>query len=162
MAAQAAGDARRPADQQHRRRDQLRHVRVRPAAARLRPRPARRAAGWSSAAPAPGETLTAINNKVYELTPGHARDRRRRAAGRPGGRDGGARDRDRPGTTDVLIEAAQFDAMSVRQDLAGPRPVQPVELPVRAAARPRGHRMGQPPLRRADPGSRPAGRSTRA
>ena len=35
VAPEAARDARRPADQQRRRRDQLRHVRVRPAAARL-------------------------------------------------------------------------------------------------------------------------------
>ena len=39
------------------------------------------------------------------------------------------------------------------QDRAGPGPAQPVELPLRAAARPRGDRVGQPSLRRADPGS---------
>ena len=37
-----------------------------------------------------GETLTAINNKVYELTPEMLVDRRRRASGRPGRRDGRA------------------------------------------------------------------------
>ncbi len=42
-----------------------------------------------------GETLTAINNRVYELDPRHAGDRRRRAARRAGGRDGRRRDRDR-------------------------------------------------------------------
>ena len=63
-----------------------------------------------------GEKLTAINNKVYELTPDMLVDRRCRAAGRPGGRHGRARDRDRPAARrNVLIEAAQFDAMSVRR-----------------------------------------------
>ena len=52
VAAQAARDARRPADQQRGRRDQLRHVRVRPAAARLRPRPPRRPPARRPPAPA--------------------------------------------------------------------------------------------------------------
>ncbi len=46
----------------------------------------------------------------------HARDRRRRPAGRAGRRDGGRRDRDLAAkTTHVLIEAAQFDPISVRR-----------------------------------------------
>ncbi len=49
--AQAAGDAGRPADQQRRRRDQLRHVRMRPAAPRLRPGQARRPRSSSPGGP---------------------------------------------------------------------------------------------------------------
>ena len=67
--AEAAGDAGRPADQQRRRRDQLRHVRVRPAAPRLRPRPTGRGAGLVVRRARTGETLKAINGKDYELTP---------------------------------------------------------------------------------------------
>ena len=113
----------------------------------------------------PGETLTAINNKVYELTPEMLVDRRRRASGRPGGRHGRARHRDRPGTTQRPDRGRAVRRDVRPPDLAGAGPVQPVELPVRAAARSRGDRMGQPPLRRADPGGRrrhaPSGRDRR-
>jgi phenylalanyl-tRNA synthetase beta chain len=63
----------------------------------------------------PGEKLTAINNRVYELTPDMLAiadaDRPVGLAGVMGGLDTeiGA------GTANVLIEAAQFDAMSVRR-----------------------------------------------
>ncbi len=43
-----------------------------------------------------GEKLTAINNKVYELTPDMLAIADADAAGRPGRRDGGPGDRDRP------------------------------------------------------------------
>ena len=99
-----------------------------------------------------GETLKAINGKIYELTPEMlAICDAERPVGL-GGVMGGLDTEIGPATTNVLIEAAQFDAMSVRRTVAGAGPVQPVQLPVRAAARPRGHRVGQPPLRRADPG----------
>ena len=45
----------------------------------------------------PGETLTAINSKTYELRPEMLVIADADAAGRPGGRDGRARYRDRPG-----------------------------------------------------------------
>ena len=62
-----------------------------------------------------GETLTAINNRVYELSPEMLviAD-----AVRPvglGGVMGGAETEIGPGTTHVLIEAAQFDPVSVRR-----------------------------------------------
>ena len=62
-----------------------------------------------------GEKLTAINNKVYELTPEMLviAD-----AERPvglAGVMGGLETEIGPGTTNVLIEAAQFDAISVRR-----------------------------------------------
>jgi phenylalanyl-tRNA synthetase beta chain len=62
-----------------------------------------------------GETLTAINNRVYELNPEMLviAD-----ATRPvglAGVMGGLETEIGPGTTNVLIEAARFDAMSVRR-----------------------------------------------
>jgi phenylalanyl-tRNA synthetase beta chain len=62
-----------------------------------------------------GETLTAINNRVYDLKPDMLviAD-----AARPvglAGVMGGAETEIGPGTTEVLIEAAQFDAVSVRR-----------------------------------------------
>ncbi len=159
VAAQAAGDDRRPADQQHRRRDQLRHVRVRPAAARLRPRPPCRAPAGRPPRRA-GETLTAINNRVYELNPEMLviAD-----AARPvglAGVMGGAETEIGLGTTNVLIEAAQFDAMSVRRTSRALGLFSPSSFRFERTARSRGDRMGQPPLRRADSCRWPAGRST--
>ncbi len=63
----------------------------------------------------PGERLTAINNRVYELNPDMLviAD-----AARPvglAGVMGGAETEIRPGTSHVLIEAARFDAMTVRR-----------------------------------------------
>ena len=62
-----------------------------------------------------GETLTAINNRAYELSPEMLviAD-----AARPvglGGVMGGAETEIGPGTTHVLIEAAQFDPVTVRR-----------------------------------------------
>jgi phenylalanyl-tRNA synthetase beta chain len=63
----------------------------------------------------PGENLTAINNKVYELTPDMLAiadaERPVGLAGVMGGLDTEIG----PGTANVLIEAAQFDALSVRR-----------------------------------------------
>ena len=87
VAAQAAGDDRRPADQQHRRRDQLRDVRVRPAAARLRPRSAGRAPAGRPPGPRRREAH-GDQQQGLRADDRHAGDRRRRAAGRPGGRHG--------------------------------------------------------------------------
>ena len=96
VAPQAARDPGRPADQQRRRRDELRHVRVRPAAARLRPRPPGRAPAGRPPRPA-GRDADGDQRQGVRAGPRDARDRRRRAAGRPGRGDGGARHRDRPG-----------------------------------------------------------------
>ncbi len=63
----------------------------------------------------PGEKLTAINNKVYELTPDMlAIADAERAVGLAGVM-GGLDTEIGPGTANVLIEAAQFDAISVRR-----------------------------------------------
>ena len=89
-----------------------------------------------------GETLTAINNRVYELTPDMLviadAERPVGLAGVMGGLEteigaGTSRrpDRGRPVRRDVGPA-----------DVAGPGPVQPVELPVRAAARPRASPSG--------------------
>ncbi len=62
-----------------------------------------------------GEKLVAINNKTYELTPDMlaiADDRRPVGLA---GVMGGAETEVGDATTDVLIEAAQFDAMSIRR-----------------------------------------------
>src|SRR5579883_34595 len=63
----------------------------------------------------PGEKLTAINNRVYELTPDMLAiadaERPVGLAGVMGGLDTEIG----PGTTNVLIEAAQFDPISVRR-----------------------------------------------
>ena len=62
-----------------------------------------------------GEKLTAINNKVYELNPDMlAIADAERPVGLAGVM-GGLETEIGPGTTNVLIEAAQFDAMSVRR-----------------------------------------------
>ncbi len=89
VAAEAARDDRRPADQQHRRRHELRHVRVRPAAARLRPRPPGRAPAGRPPRPA-GRDAHGDQRPGLRADAGDAGDRRRDAAGRPGGRDGRA------------------------------------------------------------------------
>ena len=99
-----------------------------------------------------GETLKAINDKVYELTPDMLviadAERPVGLAGVMGGLDTEIG----PGTANVLIEAAQFDPLSVRRTSRALGLHSPFELPVRAADRPRGDRVGQPSLRRADPG----------
>ena len=93
VAPQAARDAGRPADQQRRRRDQLRDVRVRPAAPRLRPRPARRPRARRPPGPR-GRVADGDQQQGVRADPRDAGHRRRRAAGRPGRRDGGPRHRD--------------------------------------------------------------------
>ncbi len=63
----------------------------------------------------PGETLTAINGKTYELSPEMLAIA---DAERPVGlarRDGGLDTEIGPGSTNVLIEAAQFDPISIRK-----------------------------------------------
>jgi phenylalanyl-tRNA synthetase beta chain len=63
----------------------------------------------------PGETLTAINNRVYELAPAMlVIADGERPVGLAGVMGGAATEIGRD-TTHVLIEAAQFDAMSVRR-----------------------------------------------
>ncbi len=101
-----------------------------------------------------GEKLTAINNKVYELTPDMLAiadaERPVGLAGVMGGLETeiGPRTRDRPD------RGGAVRCHLGPPDLAGAGPLQPVELPLRAADRPRRHRVGQPPLRRADPPGR--------
>ncbi len=99
-----------------------------------------------------GETLVAINNKTYELTHRHARDRRCRAARRPRRRDGRGGDRGRRRDDRHPDRGRPVRRDVGPADVAGARAVQPVELPVRTPARPRDDRVGEPPLRRADPG----------
>ncbi len=148
--AEAAGDPGRPADQQRRRRDQLRHVRVRPAAPRLRPGQGRRPDPDPPAGPQGGDPQ-GDQRQGLRADAGHAGDRRRFEARRPGRRDGRARHRDRPRDDRRPDRGRPVRPVERPEDLAGARPAQRLELPLRAADRPRGHRMGQPPLRRADP-----------
>ena len=98
-----------------------------------------------------GETLTAINNRVYELNPDMLVIADAEPTGRPGGRDGRAGDRDRPRHDQRPDRGGPVRRDVGATDLARAGTLQPIELPVRAAARSRGDRMGQPPLRRADP-----------
>src|SRR5258705_13366493 len=62
-----------------------------------------------------GETLTAINNKVYELSPEMLviADAERPVG--VAGVMGGADTEIHPATRNILIEAAQFDALSIRK-----------------------------------------------
>ena len=89
-----------------------------------------------------GETLTAINNRVYDLSTDMLVIADAAAPVGLAGVMGGAATEISARTGQVLIEAAQFDPISVRRtSRAGP--VQSVELPFRAGTRPRSHRLGQ-------------------
>ncbi|HEX8200395.1 MAG TPA: phenylalanine--tRNA ligase beta subunit-related protein, partial [Isosphaeraceae bacterium] len=77
----------------------------------------------------PGETLTAINGKTYGLTPEMLVIADARGPVGLAGVMGGLDTEIGPRTTDVLIEAAQFDALSVR------RAVRALGLPSEASRR---------------------------
>ena len=80
--AAAAREGGHAADQQRRRRDELRAARAQPAAARVRPRPPRRAGGSSCAWPTPGERMTTLDGVERVLDDGRSADLRRRAGRR--------------------------------------------------------------------------------
>ena len=65
--------------------------------------------------PLAGEKLEAIDHKTYELSPGMCVIADARQAVAIGGIMGGAATEVSAQTTDVLIEAAQFDPMAIRQ-----------------------------------------------
>ena len=75
-----ARSGRAAADQQRRRRHELRHVRARPAAARVRLRQARRPADRRPPGGGRARSSSASTATSGELDAGHARHRRRRAA----------------------------------------------------------------------------------
>ena len=65
----AAGEGGDAPDQQRRRRHQLRAARTQPAAARVRPRPARRAAASSCGSPSDGERITTLDGVERDARP---------------------------------------------------------------------------------------------
>ena len=121
LARRAPRSRRRPADQQHRRRHQLRDARDGPADARLRSRRGCAVAGWSSVAPRAGETLQTLDGVQRTLDPEMLviadAERASAVAGVMGGRDSeihGA-------TTRMVLESAYFNPPSVRRTQQAPR-----------------------------------------
>ena len=111
-AARERGDA---ADQQRRRRHQLRDARALPAAARVRPRPARRARHRRAARRATGETMTTLDGVERTLTREDLLicDAERVAAGDR--RDHGRRATRRSTATprEILLESAYFEPAGI-------------------------------------------------
>ena len=66
---------------------------------------------------------------------------------------GGAATEVSTATRDVLIEAAEFDPVSIRNTARQLEPAQRFVVSFRAAGRSRRARLGQPPLLRVDPGT---------
>ena len=113
--AEGAADRRRHApDLERRRRHELRDARARQPAARVRLRHARRAAASSSVARGPGEAARDARRHRARARPRRSRDRRRRAADRDRRRHGRrATPRSAMATTSVLLEAANFEPLTV-------------------------------------------------
>ena len=114
LAGEAAGDDRHRGDQQRRRCLELRDDGMRPAAAHLRLCEARTARKSSSAARGPSETIEAIDHKTYRLDPDMCVIADARVPVAIGGVMGGAATEVDEQTRDVLIEAADFDPVSIR------------------------------------------------
>ena len=112
----AAAGRRRPSDQQHRRRHQLRAARARSADARVRPREARRRRRFACGRRRPGETLQDARRPDARALARHAGHCRRRAARRRCRRHGRrATPRSTEATTDIVFESAYFNPLSVRR-----------------------------------------------
>ncbi len=81
-----------------------------------------------------------------------------------GGVMGGAETEVTADTTEVLIESAEFDPVSIRNTARAAEPAQRLVVSLRARARSRGSRLGQPPVLRVDSGTgrRRAGRRRRS
>ena len=97
------------------------HV-LREPAARVRPREARRTAGSSSAGARPGEELRTLDGDAAAARRARPADHRRRAGGRARG-DHGRRSRARSPTTttEVLLEAANFEPIGILQHVRAAR-----------------------------------------
>ena len=101
----------------------------------------------------PGEPLEAINHKTYALDAGMCVIADAQRAVGLGGVMGGADTEVGPATKDLLIEAAEFDPLSIRNTARQARPAQRFVVPFRARARSGRRRLGQPPLLRIDSGT---------
>ena len=113
--ATAAHPARHAADQQRRRRLELRDARAGPAQPPLRPRPACRAAGCGSGGRSDGETLVTLDDVERTLTADDLPDLRRRGHARSASPGSWAAPppRSPSSTTDVLLEMAWFPPMAI-------------------------------------------------
>ena len=101
--------------------------------------------------PRPGETIEAIDHKTYALEPGMCVIADARDAVAIGGVMGGAATEVSAATTAVLVEAAEFDPISIRTHRPAAEPAQRFVLSLRAAGGSGRGRLGQPPLLRVDP-----------
>ncbi len=81
----------------------------------------------------PGEKFEAINHKTYDLTPGMCVIADRSRAVGIGGVMGGAATEVGPATADVLLEAAEFDPLAIR-NTAQAQPPQRFVVSLRARA----------------------------
>ena len=122
---QAADAARHASDQQRRRRVELRDARARAAVAPLRPRAGRRGRSARARARRTARRSDPLDDVERKLTAEDllicdANDRPNGIAGIMGG----ATPRSRTTTTEVLVEMAWFDPMTIAQGVAAARPPQ--------------------------------------
>ena len=126
---------------------------MRPAVARFRSGRSSPGGRSSSARRAAANRFAAINHKIYELEPGMCVIADAERAVALGGVMGGAESEVSAGTTDLLIESAEFDPLSIRNTARRVESAQRFVVPLRARRRSRRSRLGQPPRVRADSGT---------
>ena len=116
----------------------------------------------SSAGPLADETIEAIDHKTYRLDADMCVIADARVPVAIGGVMGGAATEVQERTRDVLIEAADFDPISIRTTARRLGLHSDSSYRFERRVDPRRHRLGQPPLCRVDPGDWPAASWPRA
>ncbi len=144
---QAAGHDRHRRDQQRRRHHQLRADGVRPAAARLRPGEARRPPDRRPPGPRRAKPSWPSTTRPTRSTPASASSPTRDAPSALGGVMGGADTEVSERTTELLIEAAEFDPLSIRNTARKLNLHSDSSYRFERGLDPAGSRLGQPPVR---------------
>ena len=122
VAARAPPRRRHALDLERRRRHELRDARLRQPAACLRPREARRRPHRRPARARRARSCATLDGTLRSARRARPADHRRREAGRARGDHGRARDARSPTTTtEVLLEAANFEPIGVLADLGAAR-----------------------------------------